>query len=254
MATQNTRNALADPRGEMQAATRKNMLMGYLADALTAASDYTQRPDERAGFGDQYSNPPLAYGANMLGLPAIANTAQRLSYGEPLTTGAGMTTQMRPDTADAAMAVAPVVAKFPRATLGAVLGLMGATGDAGAGAKAIIGALPRNNLGADYLKGLISSQRYLDRDLVAQKIKARDFDVRVTPDFEIDGDTVRAIQDGHHALEAAIRSGNRPNFIINSATDNDRVGLINSGKIDQFLDAAYHDSPWYNFATKRDIF
>ena len=137
MATKNTRNALADPRGEMRATPRKNALMGYLADALTAVSDYTQRPDERAGFGDQYSNPPLAYGANMLGLPAIANTAQRLSYGEPLTTGVGMATQMRPDTVGAAMAVAPVVAKWPKQALGAAGMLAGGAGDLNSASHAV---------------------------------------------------------------------------------------------------------------------
>lgn len=112
----------------------------------------------------------------------------------------------------------------------------------------------KNNLSAPYLKNLISSQRYLDRDIVAKKIKEGNFDVSVTPEFEIDGDIVRAIQDGHHALEAAIRSGNKPRFIENTASQSDRVQLLNDGNIDGYLEAAYHDSPWYNFATKRDLF
>lgn len=116
------------------------------------------------------------------------------------------------------------------------------------------GKLPKNNMDAEYLKDLISSQRHLDRSRVAAKIKNRDFDVAVTPRFMLDGQKVRAIQDGHHALEAAIRSGNMPNFIENTAQQNDRIGLLTSGKIDDFLEAAYHDSPWYNFSNKRELF
>ena len=121
------------------------------------------------------------------------------------------------------------------------------------GALAWHGKETKNNLDADYLQDLISSQRYIDRDIVAKKIKEGDFDVRVTPHFEVDGEQVRAIQDGHHALEAAIRSGNRPNFIENTAQENDRISLLNAGKVDDFLQAAYHDSPWYRFAKKLDI-
>lgn len=123
-----------------------------------------------------------------------------------------------------------------------------------AGMIAWHGPNPKNNLKASDLQDLISSQRYLDRDIVAQKIRDGNFDVSVTPRFEIDGEQVRAIQDGHHALEAAIRSGNAPNFIENTVAQSDRVQLLKDGNIDGYLEAAYHDSPWYRFATKRDLF
>lgn len=112
----------------------------------------------------------------------------------------------------------------------------------------------KNDMNSKSLKNLISSQRYLDRDIVANKIREGKFDVHVTPEFELDGEKVRAIQDGHHALEAAIRSGNKPRFIENTVRDNDRIQLLRDGNVDGFLEAAYHDSPWYNFATKRDVF
>ena len=116
------------------------------------------------------------------------------------------------------------------------------------------GPNPKNDMDAEPLQNLVSSQRYLDRDIVANKIREGKFDVSVTPEFELDGAKVRAIQDGHHALEAAIRSGNKPRFIENTVRDNDRIQLLRDGNIDGFLDAAYHDAPWYNFATKRDVF
>lgn len=116
------------------------------------------------------------------------------------------------------------------------------------------GELPKNDLVQPHLEDLISSQRYLDRDIVAQKIKDGNFDVRVTPSFDIDGNQVRAITDGHHALEAAIRSGNKPNFITDTKLTNDRIGSLESGDIDNYLESAYHDSPWYQYATKRELF
>jgi len=122
------------------------------------------------------------------------------------------------------------------------------------GVTARRGPNKRNNLQASDLQDLISSQKFLDRKIVAQKIKDGIFDVYVTPKFNLDDREVRAITDGHHALEAAIRSGNRPNFIEQTASENDRIGLLNSGNIDDYLRAAYHDSPWYDFATKVDLF
>lgn len=123
-----------------------------------------------------------------------------------------------------------------------------------AGAIVWHGPNAKKDLSAPHLKNLISSQRYLDRDIVAKKIREGKFDVSVTPEFVIDGEKVRAIQDGHHALEAAIRSGNKPNYIENTASQSDRAQLLKDGNVDGYLEAAYHDSPWYNFATKRDLF
>lgn len=231
---------------QMQATRRKNAVVGKLADVLKLGDDFARKP-----FG--YDNPPAAMLSDFLSIPQIQRTLDRLSYGEPLTTGRGLTTRMRPDTADAALAVAPVAAKYPRQAASAALAVAGIDGSA-LGSKAMIGALPRNNMSADYLKNLISSQRYIDRDIVAKKIKSRDFTVKITPGFDLGGETVHAIEDGHHALEAAIRSGNRPRFVIQSASDNDRIGAIESGNIDDYLEQAYVDSPWYNFSTKRDIF
>jgi hypothetical protein len=55
--------------------------------------------------------------AQFLSAPAISQTLDRLSYGEPLTTGRGMTTQIRPEAIEAAMAVAPLAQPVTMATL-----------------------------------------------------------------------------------------------------------------------------------------
>lgn len=121
------------------------------------------------------------------------------------------------------------------------------------GALSWHGPDPKNDMNAPHLRDLISSQRFVDRDIVARKIKEGDFDVRVSPQFEVDGENVRAIMDGHHALEAAVRSGNRPNFIEQTTRDNDTVYLLQGGQMDDFLRAQWNDSPWYRWSTKDEL-
>lgn len=97
-----------------------NPLMGLLAERLKQAQQFAAKP-----FG--YQNPPAEMLMNLLGVPAVQQTAERLAYGEPLTTGRGMTTQVRPEALEAAMTVAPVAGLLGR---GAERGAM-AVGRAG---------------------------------------------------------------------------------------------------------------------------
>ena len=83
------------------ATPQSNPIMGLLAERLKQAQQFATRP-----FG--YQNPPAEMLLNLLGVPAVQQTAERLAYGEPLTTGRGMTTQIRPEVAEAALTVAPV--------------------------------------------------------------------------------------------------------------------------------------------------
>lgn len=102
---------------------------------------------------------------------------------------------------------------------------------------------------------LISSQRYIDRETVDAKIAAADYVVNVTPEFEIEGvGMVRAIIDGHHSYAAAVEAGVSPVFVELTATENDRIALIESGNIAEYLEVAYHDSTWYDVETGCDIF
>jgi predicted GNAT family acetyltransferase len=92
-----------------------NPLMGLLAERLKQAQQFATKP-----FG--YSNPPAEVILNLLGIPAVQQTAERLAYGEPLTTGRGMTTQIRPEVAEAALTVAPVAGLLGKATKGLPVG------------------------------------------------------------------------------------------------------------------------------------
>lgn len=81
-------------------ATPQNRIGGLLSSGLSYLNQGISQP-----FG--YQNPPGAMLVDLLGLPALQRTIERMSYGEPLTTGSGMITRPRPDTLEAALAVAP---------------------------------------------------------------------------------------------------------------------------------------------------
>ena len=101
---------------------------------------------------------------------------------------------------------------------------------------------------------LISSQRYLDDEVVQSKRESGDYVVTVSPEFEMDGETYQAIIDGHHSLAAAELDGVAAEFIIATPQKDDRVLLLADGKVDSYLMSAYVDSTWYNYATKIDLF
>jgi hypothetical protein len=82
----------------------RNEYLGALADFL-AQSYAPQRTQQMQGI------------SRFLSAPEISQTLDRLSYGEPLTTGAGMTTRIRPEALEAAMAVAPMAKPATMATL-----------------------------------------------------------------------------------------------------------------------------------------
>jgi hypothetical protein len=112
----NALGLLAEPQ---MRATPRNKLMGLLADALQGAQDYAQRPDPRMPGGK--ANPVLGLLADAASLQSLATTAQRVSYGEPLTNkGKANVPFLKPETADVAM-MAPL---SPRNAL-AALGMMG---------------------------------------------------------------------------------------------------------------------------------
>ena len=82
-------------------------ILGLLADRLKKAQQFAIAPGG-------YANPPAEMLLNLLGVPAIQQTMERVAYGEPLTTGRGMTTQIRPEVAEAAMTLLPAAAGTAR--------------------------------------------------------------------------------------------------------------------------------------------
>ena len=94
--------------------TPRNKLLGLIADNLREGLDF-------ATYNGQ--NKPMSMLAELLALPAIQKTADRLSYGEPLTTGKGFTTRLQPETFDAAMGVLPFAGSMGRGANYAAEGL-----------------------------------------------------------------------------------------------------------------------------------
>ena len=100
---------------------------------------------------------------------------------------------------------------------------------------------------------LITSQSFRDDGIVQSKIDEGDFDVYVSPEFEIGGERVRVVLDGHHSLSAATISGSTPNFTEWSPSDHDAIGLLDGGDAAGFLEAVYMDSDYHNAITGSSV-
>jgi hypothetical protein len=101
-----------NPKQAFAQATPRNAFLGMLSDAL-AQTYAPQRTQQMQGV------------ANFFSVPAIADTLNRLSYGEPLTTGSGGiggTTRLRPEALEAALAISPFLPKGARLTEGLPVG------------------------------------------------------------------------------------------------------------------------------------
>ena len=128
-------------------ATPRNEYLGALADFL-AQSYAPQRTQQMQGV------------AQFLGVPAVSQTLDRLSYGEPLTTGAGMTTKVRPEAIEAAMTLAPLYRPAGMAAKGAEQATM-AAGKAGEryAEKVLPGIMERGGLPAEIALELVQGSR-----------------------------------------------------------------------------------------------
>ena len=110
------------PYDQMQA-TPRGFISGLFSDVLGRTMNMPSLP--RTGIPSLdllYANRNSLF--NMMGVGDVQKTAERISYGEPLTTGAGMTLRPRDETIGAAMTVAPFVGEA--AVLGARAGRTGA--------------------------------------------------------------------------------------------------------------------------------
>jgi hypothetical protein len=103
-------------------ATPRGFISGLFSDVLGRTFDMPALP--RTGIPALDLFAPNMNAFNRLSLGDVQKTAERISYGEPLTTGAGMTLRPRDETIFAGMAVAPFVGEA--ASLGARAGRAGA--------------------------------------------------------------------------------------------------------------------------------
>ena len=96
--------------------TPRNPFLGGLADLLEASTS-PERTQQMQGI------------MSMLNAPDFAKTIDRMSYGEPLTTGTGMTSALRPEVAGAALAASEMmptgaVKKMSKAAMGKLATVM----------------------------------------------------------------------------------------------------------------------------------
>ena len=99
---------------------------------------------------------------------------------------------------------------------------------------------------------LITSQRFLDETIVEEKQSTGDYEVMISPEFEIDGEKFAVILDGHHSYEAAKRDGFDPDFFQATLQDSDNIALIDED-VELFLEAVYIDSDYYDAETGIDL-
>lgn len=102
-----------NPSQDFIRATPRNPVLGFLSD-IVGSSYSPQRTQQMQGM------------ANFFGAPAISQTLDRISFGEPLTTGAGGlggTTRIRPEALEAGMTVAPFMGLTARLTKGLPVGM-----------------------------------------------------------------------------------------------------------------------------------
>jgi hypothetical protein len=91
--------------------TPRNPILGLLSDALTGGVEWMrspQRAQQMQGLGGLLAE---------TGIPA---TVERMSYGEPLTKGRGMTTRLRPEAEAALMTLAPEAVPIGRAAMAGI--------------------------------------------------------------------------------------------------------------------------------------
>ena len=98
---------------------------------------------------------------------------------------------------------------------------------------------------------IISSQDYLDPDIVAVKCAEKDFHVLLTPEFEYEGRNFRVVLDGHHSLAAAKISHQKPVFTTANPNNIEGFELVNEGDrgVAEFLRIHYNGADWWNIAT-----
>lgn len=101
---------------------------------------------------------------------------------------------------------------------------------------------------------LISSQRYLDEQVLLEKIEGEDFEIFVSPLFRIDGVAYRVLMDGHHSLAAAREVGVEPDVVVMDTSMSDRLFLLEAGNVEGFLEAEWMGEDWYDVDTGHEVF
>jgi len=101
--------------------------------------------------------------------------------------------------------------------------------------------------------GLITSQKYLSREIMNTKKADEDYEVQVSPAFEIDGRKVRLVMDGHHSFAAALEDGRTPWFVVWTPEDDKRIEMLDKYGYEEFLKANKREGDYRNIITQEPI-
>lgn len=154
------------------APTPRNRVLGLLADTLAELEEKAKsvrQPNPLmmvpSLLGGQTPQTAIL---NLLGVPALQKTVERMSYGEPLTTGRGMTTRPRQETTEAALLAAGIAGPAAKAGEKAAM----AVGKAGErlAERAVPAVMERGGLPAEMMQAMGQGGRsYVYRPSTPQK-------------------------------------------------------------------------------------
>ena len=96
----------------------------------------------------------------------------------------------------------------------------------------------------------ISSQRYINDEIVQAKRNKSDYTVTVATITDSDGNEYELVIDGHHALAAAREDGVDPIYV---ESDYNYQSEVECCGFDDFLIAKWIDSNYYDIETGIDV-
>jgi hypothetical protein len=196
---------------QMQETRRKYPMVGGLADMLE--SSYSpQRTQQMQGL------------MRFLGVPDYAQTLDRVSYGEPLTTGQGMTTKLRPEAESSLMAMLGLVPMGKPVEAGAMA--LGRAGERAA-ERVVPQVMERGGLPAEMLSAMAQGTQ----SQAIRRVGEMGFDPRFDPRVKEQGKLAKLVTDVDEpqvqvpAVSLVDYEG-RP--FITSMADRTGVGLLKS--------------------------
>ena len=100
----------------------------------------------------------------------------------------------------------------------------------------------------------ITNQTYLDKKIVGEKLRTKDLDVYVSPDFEINGEMFSVVLDGHHSLAASKVLGLPARFHVMTKQEHDTIAVLEEAGPEAFIELLSTSEDWRDALTGRLVF
>ena len=95
---------------------------------------------------------------------------------------------------------------------------------------------------------LISSQLFLDDDIVEEKRREKDYEIIVSPVKEGDEEYL-ILTDGHHSLKASLLDNKKPILLYDKSAQKH----VNEMGLEEYLDSEMIDTSWYYVKTGKEV-